>query len=449
MVLPNKLKIWYCCSEGMKKLFIILACSLVVVACNSINPLKNAFTETPPYEQYVKSLEKAGLKETPMARAWINAGERVFHDSVLLHLPFSESGFFEAGEPGARSFRFDVKEGQVLTVEGQVIAEGNGRVFLDLFVWEDNKWKQLAHADSALAIQKEFRKDYSCLLRLQPELLSNTYYTISISLTPVLINPVSGATNRSIGSFYGADRDGGRRKHEGVDIFAKKGTPVVAPVDGYVSRVGSSNLGGKVVWMRDLDRGHSYYFAHLDEQLVQGGEKVRQGDTLGLVGNTGNARTTPPHLHFGIYQRGSKDPIHFIQTLDAIVATPLDTSFQPEAYKVVAQKVNLRSGPGAQHIAIGQLVQETFVKVISQSGDWFRVALPDKKQGFVHKSLIAPIKAGNELFLAEPAVVLSEARPDAVPVSFLESTKKVEVLARFGDYGYVRTEDGFVGWLLI
>ena len=449
LTLLNKLKIGSCCSGGMKNLVFVVVCSLIIAACNSINPLKNAFTETPPYEQYVKSLEKAGLKETPMARAWINAGERVFQDSVILHLPFSESGFFEAGEPGARSFRFDVKEGQVLTVEGQVIAEKNGRAFLDLFVWEDNQWEQLAHADSTLTIQREFRKDYKCLLRLQPELLSNTYYTISISLTPVLINPVSGATNKSIGSFYGADRDGGRRKHEGVDIFAKKGTPVVAPVDGYVSRVGSSNLGGKVVWMRDQDRGHSYYFAHLDEQLVQSGEKVRQGDTLGLVGNTGNARTTPPHLHFGIYQRGSKDPIHFIQTLEATMASPLDTTFQPEAFKVVAQKVNLRSGPGAQHVAIGQLVQETFVKIISQSGEWYRIALPDKKQGFVHKSLITPVVTGKELYLTEPAVVLSEARADAVPVSFLESAKKVEVLARFGDYGYVRTEEGLVGWLLI
>lgn len=58
--------------------------------------------------------------------------------------------------------------------------------------------------------------------------------------------------------------------------------------------------GGKVVWMRDEARGMSLYYAHLDSQHVAAGAYVRPGDTLGFVGKTGNARTTPPHLHFGI-----------------------------------------------------------------------------------------------------------------------------------------------------
>ncbi len=433
---------------GMKRfLLIILICSSVA-ACNSISPLKNAFSESPPYDQYVKSLEKAGLKERPMATAWINAGQRAFNDSVIVSLPFSESGFFEAGVPDARSFRFEVKEGQVLTVEGEVIAQNNTQVFLDLFIWEGSKWKQLAHADSTLTFRHEFRKDYRCLMRLQPELLSDTWYSVSIGLTPVLINPVSGANNKSIGSFYGADRDGGRRSHEGVDIFAKKGTPVVAPADGYVSRVGNNNLGGKVVWMRDRERGHSYYFAHLDEQLVQSGTSVRQGDTLGLVGNTGNARTTPPHLHFGIYQSGSKDPIHYIRTLEVMTASPVDTAFQPGAWKVAAQKVNLRSGPDSQHLILGQLVQGTFVKIVGQSREWYRISLPDKTQGYVFKSLISPADSGEPLVVEAPAVLLSEVRAGAVPVAFIEEATSVEVLAQFGNYRYVKTGDNKYGWIL-
>lgn len=431
----------------MRKFLLLVLAASLFFGCNTVKSIKTAISDTPPYEQYIKALEKAALHEKPMVVAWLQAGQQVFHDSMVIQLPFTESGFFPASEPEARSYRFDVNEGQVLTIEGAVIAEGEGRVFMDLFVWKDNEWDHLAYADSSLQLSYEFKKDQRCLLRVQPELLVNAYYSLTISLTPVLINPVSGASNRSIGSFYGADRDGGRRSHEGLDIFAPKGTPVVAPTDGFVNRVGTNNLGGKVVWMRDAARGHSYYFAHLDEQLVQSGTTVKQGDTLGLVGNTGNARTTPPHLHFGIYQRGSKDPIHYIRTLDAMVASPLDTSFQVQAFKVDAPRINLRSGPGTNHMALGQLEKNTWVKIISQSGDWYRIALPDKKQAFAHKNLLSPVDKGTPLQLEKPAVLLSASRPDAVPVAYLDKDSTVEVLAEFEDYQYVRAGETMHGWL--
>jgi murein DD-endopeptidase MepM/ murein hydrolase activator NlpD len=126
---------------------------------------------------------------------------------------------------------------------------------------------------------------------------------------------VSGAGAASIQSGYGAARDAGRRRHEGVDIFAPRGTPVVAASDGFVVKVGENALGGRVVWLWDMSRGVTIYYAHLQEQLVTTGAFVRAGDTLGTVGNTGNARTTAPHLHFGIYARGegALDPDAFIR----------------------------------------------------------------------------------------------------------------------------------------
>jgi peptidoglycan LD-endopeptidase LytH len=89
---------------------------------------------------------------------------------------------------------------------------------------------------------------------------------------------------------------------------------VVSATDGVVTRVGEGGLGGRVVWVWNPARGLLLYYAHLDEQLVRTGEPVRRGDILGTVGNTGNARTTPPHLHFGIYHRGigAIDPYWFI-----------------------------------------------------------------------------------------------------------------------------------------
>src|SRR5690606_27514041 len=94
--------------------------------------------------------------------------------------------------------------------------------------------------------------------------------------------------------------------------FSSFRTPVIAIAPG-ITRVNENNLGGKVVWLRPEGKDFTLYYAHLDEQIATDGQFVRQGDTLGLMGNTGNARTTPPHLHFGIYTgNGAVDPLPFI-----------------------------------------------------------------------------------------------------------------------------------------
>ena len=65
--------------------------------------------------------------------------------------------------------------------------------------------------------------------------------------------------------------------------------------------------------MRPAGKDYTLYYAHLDEQLATDGQSVRAGDTIGLIGNTGNARSTPPHLHFGIYTFGEAiDPLPFV-----------------------------------------------------------------------------------------------------------------------------------------
>jgi murein DD-endopeptidase MepM/ murein hydrolase activator NlpD/SH3-like domain-containing protein len=435
----------------MRNRLFLLSTILLLAGCNGA--IKQAFNPTTPYEAYIRSLEKAELTETPMVQAWIAAGQQVFRDSVIVNLPLSEAGYFNTGEPTARAYHFEVKEGQVLSIAGSSEAQANARLFLDLFVWRNNEWKQVEHTvaagDTLFQLSHEFSNDSRGLLRLQPELMARVYYTISISPNPALVNPVTGATNRSVGSLYGVDRDGGRRSHEGVDIFAPKGTPVIAPTNGFISRVGNNKLGGKVVWMQDQARGQSYYFAHLDSQLVQSGKRVLQGDTLGLVGNTGNARTTPAHLHFGIYQRGSKDPINYIRTLEAAtIAPPLDSALMTGAYKVTALQTNLRSGPGEKHLVLEQLPRDTYVEILGRSGDWYRVVLPDQKQGYISKKLISPIAGGSATAVPAAAPLLSEARPDAVPVLYFTEENKVEVLAQYKDFRFVRTENGQTGWVL-
>lgn len=116
-----------------------------------------------------------------------------------------------------------------------------------------------------------------------------------------LFMPVVGVQPYDLANSWGDARDGGRRKHKGIDIFAPKGTAVVAVADGIVSYIGEQPKGGNCLWLTTED-GRSFYYAHLDRWaagLFEGME-VRSGDLLGYVGNTGNAKTTPSHLHFGV-----------------------------------------------------------------------------------------------------------------------------------------------------
>ncbi len=124
--------------------------------------------------------------------------------------------------------------------------------------------------------------------------------------------PVVGAAARDIGGGFGVARDGGARRHEGIDIFAKAGTPVIAVVDGrVVHRQGG--LGGKTIFLSPSLTGPRYYYAHLSAYTHHDGARVSAGDVIGRVGNTGNAAGGPPHLHFGIYSRGGAiDPAAFI-----------------------------------------------------------------------------------------------------------------------------------------
>ena len=113
--------------------------------------------------------------------------------------------------------------------------------------------------------------------------------------------PVIGVRPRDLSDSWHDPRDGGARWHKGIDIFARKGTEVVAVADGIVSYIGDQRLGGHCLWLT-TENGTAFYYAHLDRWApgLYEGMEVQAGDLLGFVGNTGNAIHTPSHLHFGI-----------------------------------------------------------------------------------------------------------------------------------------------------
>lgn len=124
-------------------------------------------------------------------------------------------------------------------------------------------------------------------------------------LEPPLAVPVEGVRPAQLADTWGAPRSGGRR-HEGIDIFAPCGRPVLSATRGVVFHVGTNELGGQVVRVLG-PAGTWHYYAHLGRfGPARPGDTVEPGDTLGYVGDTGNARGTPCHLHYGVYGRGGE-----------------------------------------------------------------------------------------------------------------------------------------------
>ncbi|MBA3670826.1 MAG: M23 family metallopeptidase [Gemmatimonadaceae bacterium] len=95
---------------------------------------------------------------------------------------------------------------------------------------------------------------------------------------------------------------GGTRLHEALDILAPRGTPVIAAVGGRVLRLFNSKAGGLMVYASDPSERFILLYGHLDAYApgLADGQAIRQGQPLGVVGTTGNASPTTPHLHFAI-----------------------------------------------------------------------------------------------------------------------------------------------------
>lgn len=130
---------------------------------------------------------------------------------------------------------------------------------------------------------------------------------------PATLFPVDGRSTADVISVFGDQR--GNRRHQGIDIAAPKGTAVLAVVAGRIQRLKNGGNGGKQIWLIDEAEQRTFFYAHLDRQLVAVGDRVTAGSVIGTVGNTGNANRTRPHLHFEIQtgRRHSVDPMPFLQ----------------------------------------------------------------------------------------------------------------------------------------
>src|SRR5215217_5406432 len=134
--------------------------------------------------------------------------------------------------------------------------------------------------------------------------------------------PLQDVSKKAVADTWHAPRGTGRQ-HEGQDIFAPRGTPILSATNGFVYKIGENNLGGQTVSVIGSG-GRVYYYAHLDSYApgLEVGDPVSTRTVLGYVGTTGNAQGTPPHLHFGIYTTtGAINPLPLLTDRTAPVLT--------------------------------------------------------------------------------------------------------------------------------
>jgi murein DD-endopeptidase MepM/ murein hydrolase activator NlpD len=272
-----------------------------------------------PHQAQGYALIEASVEAS--ARAWLAAAEEALRVPERVTLPLAAAGELDRDRLAA-GFAFSVSAGRRLRLLPAFAPHGVGEAFVDVFAVRDGRYQRIGGSLpraplAALTLDAIDAGDY--VLRVQAAPGVAGHYDLRVTLDPLLAFPVRGQNEQAIWSGFGADRDGGRRAHRGIDIFAARGTPVLAGMDAWVTRVETTRIGGNVVWLQPLFGNLRLYYAHLDEQWVGIGDFVRSGDPLGAVGNTGNAVTTPPHLHFGVYVRepgmrgGARDPADYIR----------------------------------------------------------------------------------------------------------------------------------------
>ena len=220
--------------------------------------------------------------------------------------------------------RWRVILAQTEVMEQQLVEEETELVILEIRA-EQQAGILAAATDEALYASRQLEGECSRLYRQRQAELARARALeaarragpaagVGPELTPGFICPLDPAATSFIND-WGFPRSGGR-KHRGNDLFAPRGQPLYAVASGTVLLT-QGGRGGTALWLA-ADHGVDYYYAHLDGYAsgVASGIRVSRGQVVGYNGNTGNARTTPPHLHFQLHPKGrTSAPVNPYPTL--------------------------------------------------------------------------------------------------------------------------------------
>ncbi len=356
-------------------LFIVLILLGAIVVLYNKCSVRNIFNLKTQREAYFDKLKK--ISDT-LAMQWDSSAKLSLSAPYQVLFPYAEKGTFKGFQ--ATGLRFSTIAGRQINIS--ITNHAAQKIFADLVQADSSGFNTVVEADTTKNIIQHaayFGGDF--ILRLQPVANYTGHYEVMIESEPLLQWPVQEGVNANIGSYWGANRDGGARRHEGIDIFAPRGTYLVAVADGIVHRVGQNNLGGNVIFMRPNDMPLSVYYAHLDTQLVEQGARVKAGDTIATIGNTGNAISTPPHLHLGIYARpyGAIDPIGFVQKA---ASAQLPSAGLPQQKFKTGKAIRLLQQPESR-APYRNIARTDTVHVLGVSGNYYRVQTSSGNNGFI------------------------------------------------------------------
>ena len=367
---------------------LLLLSFFILTSCSQLEKAENLISGLSEKEKY----QKEHNISDEIFQLWENRIDQALNDSLEIELPYTEKGIFQPRNFAIYSYETYLMPGEVIELTTETDSSST-LVFSELYrkTKDSGNFKKIT-SGQAKPGNLNFEIEESGLYKIiiQPEIEANSPFQIRIQKSPAYQFPVQNGQNSDIGSYWGDMRDGGRRDHEGIDIFAERGTPVVAATEGRIGFSGEKGLGGKQVWLRDSKRRQSLYYAHLDS-IVPGLRSVKSGDTLGFVGNTGNARTTPPHLHFGIYKsnRGALDPIGFVYLTENLEDSLNLVSKMASRLKVNKKKANLRNKPASNNsrvVKTGNYGETLYVQGKSQ--DWFHVRDSLDRSMYIHESMV-------------------------------------------------------------
>ena len=396
-----------------------------------------------------------GLDQTQLYKNWMDAHDRALSKPVIVKAPFQEMFYFDDRHTDAYGYQFSIEKGQKTTISINQLKGDPGHIFMDLYhIVEDTiiNYDHIASSDTVnnrIVVEHNVKGGF--LLRVQPELLRSGVYNLKIVVEPSLAFPVSGGEEHDIGSLFGVPREAGKRVHEGIDIFAKRHTPIVSVSDGKVTFAGEKegSLGGTVIWARDTLRDLAMYYAHLQEVYVETGDYIRRGDTIGSNGNSGNAVTTYPHLHFGIYGGGAIDPFPYVVEKRTEPSSILaDSSWLNKAIRIDnpdGTNRNLYSRRLNQFMS-----HEEYASVIGVTSTYYKVRKATGEMSYVFYDYIEPLNRAIQKvtldrdieFYTKPSVEISNS--EIVP----EGTT-IKILAKSGQMSYCELQNGIQGWVVI
>lgn len=489
-----------------KKLYMVAAGIMVVLAgCATEEIISEQYEPDASYEEYVRAMHELGMSNSRIGAAWVASGELEGAEPVIAATPFQERRFLDPREPqavfylveGMRGHRLDIAvngpSGSAYFLDAyRLPAEYRPRIDSGQGNWQDVPWQRgeaeqaasaggVQHGESELSFEPRQHRFY--LIRLQPQLLEGGEFTIRITADAALAWPVPGTSHEDIWSVFGAPRDGGVRIHHGVDIFAPRHTPLVTiSEESYIRTVGQRDRGGNTVSITDRQRDLMLYYAHLEDQEHDiEGQTVPSGTRVGTMGNTGNAMTTPPHLHIGIYEgswRRPLDPWYFIVPLNTdppgiaelpaalgeyarivpasadIIAYPAQTSSTLPSPAVTDGRGDglpesaypVTSFPAGPALA-ARLANGTPVRLTGVLGGYAHVTVPDGIRGYLPVQALGSLQQTGERTIEQETMITERVGGSFLPVAVAQAGDVVRDLGGYSSFRLVETSDGQRGWI--